>query len=227
MLRALTGIGPRPAWLWRHCQCMPRLKLSHVHPLRRRLPLGARRCQAGRSRKRSAAAPTTGWLGRCARCFAPTHVASLTNAHAHAPRARPRARPRPRPRPHPPHHPHHHPQHHRHHHSHPAALQVRFEAFCLNQCSGHGRCDNHGGYCHCEPGFSGVDCSILTLREAGAARVTAGEGGGAVVLHPGHAARRGARRPSIYVYELPEHTSLILQLMAPGAMCAHRCNHAC
>ena len=117
--------------------------------------------------------------------------------------------------------------HRPHHQPHPAALQVRFEAFCLNQCSGHGRCDNHGGYCHCEPGFSGVDCSILTLREAGAARVTAGEGGGAVVLHPGHAARRGARRPSVYVYELPEHTSLILQLMAPGAMCAHRCNHAC
>ena len=89
MLRALTGSAPRPDWLWPHCQCMPRLKLAHVHPLRRRLPLGARRCQAGRSRRRSAAAPTTGWLGRCARCFAPTHVASLTNAPA------PRTRPRP------------------------------------------------------------------------------------------------------------------------------------
>ena len=29
--------------------------------------------------------------------------------------------------------------------------EERFEPFCLNQCSGHGRCDNHGGYCHSNP----------------------------------------------------------------------------
>ena len=34
---------------------------------------------------------------------------------------------------------------------HGEGCESRHEAFCLNQCSGHGRCDNHGDYCHSNP----------------------------------------------------------------------------
>ena len=38
LLRALTGSAhrpDRPEWLWCHCQRLPRLELSHVHPCTR------------------------------------------------------------------------------------------------------------------------------------------------------------------------------------------------
>ena len=99
------------------------------------------------------------------------------------------------------------------------ACESRHEAFCLNQCSGHGRCDAFGGACHCDAGFFGVDCSLTTA----ATTVTSGAAGGReVALHAAHAARAAPRRPFVYVYELPRMTSLILQYRANGGMCAHR-----
>jgi len=88
--------------------------------------------------------------------------------------------------------------------------EERHEAFCLNQCSGHGACAPQGGYCHCDGGFFGVDCS-LTLEA------------GRVALHSEHAAHHaGGSGPRIYLYDLPEHTSLVLQYRAASHMCSPR-----
>lgn len=43
-----------------------------------------------------------------------------------------------------------------------------------------------------------------------------------VVLHAKHAGRLRPRRPYVYVYDVPEHTSLILQYRAQAYMCTHR-----
>ena len=96
------------------------------------------------------------------------------------------------------------------------ACEARHEAFCINQCSGHGRCDDFGGACHCDAGFFGTDCSLTTAPSSGAG------GGREVTLHAAHAARAAPRRPFVYVYELPRMTSLILQYRANGGMCSHR-----
>ena len=91
--------------------------------------------------------------------------------------------------------------------------EKRHEPFCLNQCSGHGICDpKGGGYCRCDDGYFGIDCSMTT----------GGEDGNQVQLHSKHAAVLSPRRPTIYVYELWDHTSLILQYRAYRAYCVHR-----
>lgn len=88
----------------------------------------------------------------------------------------------------------------------------RHEPFCLNQCSGHGECDPlGGGFCRCDAGYFGIDCSMTTRASDG--RVT---------LHAQHAALRRPRAPSVYVYELWDHTSLILQYRAYRGYCVHR-----
>ena len=92
---------------------------------------------------------------------------------------------------------------------HGEACESRHEAFCLNQCSGHGRCDDFGGACHCDVGFFGIDCSLTTALTTA---VSSGAGGGReVALHAAHAAHAAPRRPFVFVYELPRMTSLILQ----------------
>ncbi|KAL0339629.1 UNVERIFIED_CONTAM: putative glucuronoxylan glucuronosyltransferase F8H [Sesamum radiatum] len=89
---------------------------------------------------------------------------------------------------------------------------------CINQCSGHGLC--HGGFCRCENGWYGVDCSIPSvlssitewpkwLRPAHIdipddARLT----GNLVNLN----AVVKKKRPLIYVYDLPpDFNSLLLE----------------
>eukprot|EP00899_Mesostigma_viride_P028348 jgi/Mesvir1/8699/Mv02635-RA.1 len=56
---------------------------------------------------------------------------------------------------------------------------IRLPSICVNQCSGHGACDR--GFCVCEQGYFGVDCSI-PVRSPGR-----GESRGGV---PGHSNNR-------------------------------------
>ncbi|KAG2448124.1 hypothetical protein HYH02_006709 [Chlamydomonas schloesseri] len=66
---------------------------------------------------------------------------------------------------------------------------VTSELSCLNNCNKRGTCVS--GWCHCKPGFFGADCS-LSLDEKGEPVLLAGTG---------YATR--AKRPWVYVYELP------------------------
>ena len=103
---------------------------------------------------------------------------------------------------------------------HGALCESRHEVFCLNQCAGHGRCDSFGGHCHCDRGYFGVDCSMTTEEVA----LSDGRVKKVVRLHEAHAARRtrAPATPRIYVYELPEHTTHILQYAAAQQLCAPR-----
>ena len=87
-----------------------------------------------------------------------------------------------------------------------AACDVPVRSFCVNQCSGQGECLS--GFCRCEGGWTGVDCSIPLVPPAN-------EGAGASTvrwqaalpttppLETPPLPRPPPRRPSVYVYELP------------------------
>ncbi|KAF5828139.1 exostosin-like glycosyltransferase [Dunaliella salina] len=66
----------------------------------------------------------------------------------------------------------------------------RFNAsLCLNNCNGRGKCE--GGFCHCLPGHYGTDCAKSLDQE------------GRPTLLQGTGYTTRAKRPWIYVYDLP------------------------
>ncbi|KAH6772808.1 exostosin family protein [Perilla frutescens var. hirtella] len=92
------------------------------------------------------------------------------------------------------------------------------QSVCINQCSGHGHC--RGGFCQCENGWYGVDCSVPSVLSS--------IGQWPKWLRPGHidvpdsAQLTGnlsnlnavvqKKRPLIYVYDLPpDFNSLLLE----------------
>ncbi|GJT73770.1 exostosin family protein [Tanacetum coccineum] len=89
---------------------------------------------------------------------------------------------------------------------------------CINQCSGQGHC--RGGFCQCDNGWYGVDCSIPSvhsaiddwpqwLRPSQVSIPDNGSVGGNIV---GLKAVVEKKRPLIYVYDLPpEFNSILLE----------------
>lgn len=61
---------------------------------------------------------------------------------------------------------------------------------CINQCMGRGTC--RGGFCHCQPGYWGKDCSRSRA-------------------YPPHNAHSSITALKIYVYELPTHLSFDME----------------
>ena len=69
---------------------------------------------------------------------------------------------------------------------------------CVNQCSGRGLCSR--GMCTCDPGWSGIDCSLQAPERLPHAPPAGEDGGDA-----GKLTFEGNRlRPRIFVYEVPE-----------------------
>ncbi|EFJ49510.1 acetylglucosaminyltransferase [Volvox carteri f. nagariensis] len=68
---------------------------------------------------------------------------------------------------------------------------TKSELSCLNNCNKKGTCT--GGWCHCQPGRFGADCS-LSLGPDGRPQLLADKG-----------YQTREKRPWVYVYELPPH----------------------
>ncbi|TKY62593.1 glucuronoxylan glucuronosyltransferase F8H [Spatholobus suberectus] len=96
--------------------------------------------------------------------------------------------------------------------------EVSVQFTCINQCSGHGHC--RGGFCQCDNGWYGVDCStpsvISSLREwpnwlrPAEVDVTNNQHSGEKVINANAVVTK--KRPLIYVYDLPpEFNSLLLE----------------
>ncbi|KAK3266060.1 hypothetical protein CYMTET_25293 [Cymbomonas tetramitiformis] len=69
------------------------------------------------------------------------------------------------------------------------------DGVCLNQCQNRGQCLE--GFCHCLPGFYGMDCSLMINSQSDRAiLVDAGK-------FPNTASDALRPRPRIYVYEIP------------------------
>eukprot|EP00798_Chlamydomonas_sp_ICE-L_P016903 gene16903-23180_t len=76
------------------------------------------------------------------------------------------------------------------HVQHNCTFETKMATPCINGCNTpRGRCQ--AGWCHCQPGFYGADCS-LSLDPGGKSQLLAGAG---------YEPRK--RKPWIYVYELP------------------------
>ncbi|CAI9100042.1 OLC1v1036962C3 [Oldenlandia corymbosa var. corymbosa] len=96
--------------------------------------------------------------------------------------------------------------------------EVPVQSVCINQCTGHGYC--RGGFCQCEKGWYGMDCSIPSvsspvtewpkwLRPA-QIQIPDNTNQSGKISHLNAAVRK--KRPLIYVYDLPpEFNSLLLE----------------
>eukprot|EP00850_Spirogloea_muscicola_P024232 SM000505S17661 [mRNA] locus=s505:112:3996:+ [translate_table: standard] len=92
------------------------------------------------------------------------------------------------------------------------AVQVVTEAFCFNQCWGNGTCDN--GFCKCQGGWYGLDCSIAAGQEldnkSALLETSSSTAQGSHHLQQTHTVVRP--RPLVYVYDLPgSYNSQMLQ----------------
>ncbi|KAH9648144.1 EGF-like domain-containing protein [Citrus sinensis] len=96
--------------------------------------------------------------------------------------------------------------------------EVPVSSTCVNQCSGHGHC--RGGFCQCDSGWYGVDCSIPSVMSSMSEwpqwlrpahidiPINANITGNLVNLN----AVVKKKRPLLYVYDLPpEFNSLLLE----------------
>ncbi|PSC68519.1 exostosin-like glycosyltransferase [Micractinium conductrix] len=104
--------------------------------------------------------------------------------------------------------------------------ETPYEAFCPNQCNGHGECQQ--GFCKCQQGWFGHDCAY---RTAGTPWTPGMEDGERPWLKPfvhTPVARdpepgQTRKRPLIYVYELPPwYNSVMLQYRVGSGDCVHR-----
>ncbi|GMH18719.1 hypothetical protein Nepgr_020560 [Nepenthes gracilis] len=96
--------------------------------------------------------------------------------------------------------------------------ETSVQSSCINQCSGHGHC--RGGFCECNGGWYGVDCSIPSVfssvrawpRWLLPAQVNVPNNSHFADNLVGLDAAVKKRRPLIYVYDLPpQFNSLLLE----------------
>ncbi|XP_010516383.1 PREDICTED: uncharacterized protein LOC104792052 [Camelina sativa] len=107
--------------------------------------------------------------------------------------------------------------------------EIPVQCTCVNQCSGHGKC--RGGFCQCDKGWFGTDCSIPSTLS------TVGEW--PQWLRPAHlevpsdkevpgniinlSAVVKKKRPLIYIYDLPpDFNSLLIEGRHFKLECVHR-----
>ena len=101
------------------------------------------------------------------------------------------------------------------------------QAFCLRDCTGHGRCDS--GFCWCEVGWHGVDCGDRTAAVRSTGPQLAASPRDTTQLYP--SLQLSQKLPSrangsplrIYVYDMPaEFTTRMLQYRPSGSLGVHR-----
>lgn len=112
------------------------------------------------------------------------------------------------------------------------------EQVCLNQCSMRGEC--YQGYCRCFQGYYGVDCAqikagidITVSEEEASLKMTyrpwldrvvslAPEVAASRAQRPSSQAHKLRKRPLIYIYDLPQYTTKLLQNRVNRHECFYR-----